>query len=241
MTEQKSEFPYPRRRIVRSVMRRLIDLAFTTLTDFRVIGQENLPEQGPLIVVANHFSFIDPVAVIRVAPWPIEFLGGFQLPNAPPVVTWIPKLWGYYPVFRGTGSRYALQASEAILNQKGVIGIFPEGGSWATVLRPARPGTAFLATRTQAPILPIGLDGMPKVFPMAAARQARAGNGADRQAVRAVHGGGQGARAARAPRGHRARDHAAHRRAYPAGDAGLLLARPRDPRGGKGHRDLPLG
>jgi len=165
MTEQKSEFPYPRRRIVRSVMRRLIDLAFTTLTDFRVIGQENLPEQGPLIVVANHFSFIDPVAVIRVAPWPIEFLGGFQLPNAPPVVTWIPKLWGYYPVFRGTGSRYALQASEAILNQKGVIGIFPEGGSWATVLRPARPGTAFLATRTQAPILPIGLDGMPKVFP----------------------------------------------------------------------------
>lgn len=165
MTEQKSEFPYPRRRIVRSVMRRLIDLALSTLTDFHVVGRENLPDRGPLIVVANHFSFIDPVAVIRVAPWPIEFLGGFQLPNAPPVVTWIPRLWGYYPVFRGTGSRYAIQASEAILQQNGVLGIFPEGGSWATVLRPARPGTAFIATRTQAPILPIGLDGMPKVFP----------------------------------------------------------------------------
>jgi len=139
MTEQKSEFPYPRRRIVRSVMRRLIDLAFTTLTDFRVIGQENLPEQGPLIVVANHFSFIDPVAVIRVAPWPIEFLGGFQLPNAPPVVTWIPKLWGYYPVFRGTGSRYALQASEAILNQKGVIGIFPKGEAGRRCCAPPAP------------------------------------------------------------------------------------------------------
>src|SRR5690606_12606071 len=128
MTEQKSEFPYPRRRIVRSVMRRLIDLALSTLTDFHVGGREHLPDRGPLIVVATPVSFIDPVAVIRVAPWPIESLGGCQLPNAPPVVTWIPRLWGYYPVFRGTGSRYAIQASEAILQQNGVLGIFPEGG-----------------------------------------------------------------------------------------------------------------
>lgn len=145
-------------------MQRLAAAAFATITDFRVIGRENLPEGGPLLVVANHFSFIDPAVIIRIAPWPIEFVGGFHLPSAPPAVTWLPKLWGYYPVFRGTGSRYALKGAEAIMQQNGVLCIMPEGGSWATVLRPARPGTAFIATRTGAPILPIGLEGVPTIF-----------------------------------------------------------------------------
>jgi 1-acyl-sn-glycerol-3-phosphate acyltransferase len=158
-------FPYPRRRLIRALLQRLAHVAFAVLTDLQIIGQENLPKGGPLLVVANHFSFIDPVAMVRVAPWPLEFVGGFQMPNAPASVTWIPKVWGYYPVFRGTGSRYALRAAEAVLAQGGVLGIFPEAGSWATVLRPPRPGAAFLAVRTGAPILPMGFDGLPNVFP----------------------------------------------------------------------------
>jgi 1-acyl-sn-glycerol-3-phosphate acyltransferase len=159
------EFPYPRRRLIRSLLQPLARLALATLTDLRVIGRENLPKEGPLLVVANHFSFIDPVAMVGAACWPLEFVGGFQMPNAPASVTWIPKLWGYYPVFRGSVSRGALQASEAVLAQRGVLGIFPEAGNWATVLRPARPGAAFLAVRTGAPILPMGFDGLTNVFP----------------------------------------------------------------------------
>ncbi|MDH4137505.1 MAG: 1-acyl-sn-glycerol-3-phosphate acyltransferase [Anaerolineae bacterium] len=158
-------FPYPRRRLIRGLLQRLAHVAFAVLTDLQITGQENLPKGGPLLVVANHFSFIDPVAMVRAAPWPLEFVGGFQMPNAPASVTWIPKVWGYYPVFRGTGSRYALRAAEAVLAQGGVLGIFPEAGSWATVLRPPRPGAAFLAVRTGAPILPMGFDGLPDVFP----------------------------------------------------------------------------
>jgi 1-acyl-sn-glycerol-3-phosphate acyltransferase len=165
MKEADPKFPYPRRRLIRAVLQRLSHVAFAVLTDLQIIGQENLPEGGPLLVVANHFSFIDPVATVRVAPWPLEFVGGFQMPNAPASVTWIPKVWGYYPVFRGTGSRYALRAAEAVLAQGGVLGIFPEAGSWATVLRPPRPGAAFLAVRTGARILPMGFDGLPDVFP----------------------------------------------------------------------------
>jgi 1-acyl-sn-glycerol-3-phosphate acyltransferase len=105
------------------------------------------------------------VAMIRAVPWPIEFVGGFRMPNAPPVVTWIPHVWGRYPVLRGTGSRYALRGAEAVVKQGGVLGIFPEAGSWATVLRPPRPGTAFLAVRTGAPILPMGFNGLTEVFP----------------------------------------------------------------------------
>jgi len=165
MKETDPKFPYPRRRLVRAVLQRLSHVAFAALTDLQIIGQENFPKGGPLLVVANHFSFIDPVATVRVAPWPLEFVGGFQMPNAPASVTWIPKVWGYYPVFRGTGSRYALRAAEAVLAQGGVLGIFPEAGSWATVLRPPRPGAAFLAVRTGARMLPMGFDGLPDVFP----------------------------------------------------------------------------
>jgi len=58
-----------------------------------------------------------------------------------------------------------LRAAEAVLAQDGILGIFPEAGSWATVLRPPRPGAAFLAVRTGARILPMGFDGLPDVFP----------------------------------------------------------------------------
>jgi len=72
---------------------------------------------------------------------------------------------GFYKLYRGTGSKEALRAAEAILAQNGTLGIFPEGGSWATVLKPARPGTAYLAARTGAKLLPVGLYGFNDVFP----------------------------------------------------------------------------
>jgi 1-acyl-sn-glycerol-3-phosphate acyltransferase len=165
MDKGAARFPYPRRRVIRAVMHRLARLALALLTDLHITGQENIPPEGPLLVVANHFSYIDPVAMVALARWPVEFVGGFRMPNAPRVLTWIPKCWGFFPVYRGTASRDALRGAEAVLGQRGVLGIFPEAGNWAAVLRPPRPGAAFLATRTGAPILPMGFDGLTDVFP----------------------------------------------------------------------------
>jgi 1-acyl-sn-glycerol-3-phosphate acyltransferase len=139
--------------------------AFSLLTRMEIIGADNLPKSGPLLVVGNHFSFIDPVAFVRFAPWPVEFVGGAVTPHAPFWTRIIPFLWGYHKLYRGTGSRDALRAAEKLLNDGGILGIFPEGGNWATVLRPARPGTAFLATRTNARLLPVALYGFTDVFP----------------------------------------------------------------------------
>jgi 1-acyl-sn-glycerol-3-phosphate acyltransferase len=127
-----------------------------------------------LLVIGNHFSFIDPVAVIRALPYPLEFVGGAVFPHAPKLVQSLPAWWGYYPLFRGTGSRHALRAAEQILNQDGVLCIMPEGGNWATVLRPARPGAAFLASQTGAKVLPIGIYGLNDIFPVKIGRRPKA-------------------------------------------------------------------
>ena len=155
---------YPRRRVIRKILKTGIAAAFGILADFEIEGRENIPSKGPLLVVANHFHFLDPLALIHTAPWPMEFVGGAQTPNAPGTVGWLSKAFGVIPTYRGTGSRETLQNAEEILKQSGVLAIFPEGGSWAQVLRPARPGTAFLAWRTKAQILPVGLNDLVGFF-----------------------------------------------------------------------------
>jgi 1-acyl-sn-glycerol-3-phosphate acyltransferase len=162
---KSQDFPYPRRRLLRSVVSRVTRAIFSVISDFRVIDFENFPTEGPLLVVANHFSFLDPVAVVSIAPWPIEFVGGFRVPNAPPMVGWLRHLWGYYPVYRGTGSQTAFRATKAILAQNGIMGIFPEGTSAHHFLRPPRPGAAFMAVRSRTRILPMGMSGLTEVFP----------------------------------------------------------------------------
>lgn len=159
------QFTSPARKLTRKILHFLSRPAFSLLTRLEINGAENLPERGPLIMVGNHFSFVDPVCFVRIAPWEIEFVGGADMPHAPLTTRIIPLLWGYHPLYRGTGAKESLRAAEKILNQGGILGIFPEAGNWATVLRPARPGTAYLASRTGASLLPVGLVGMNDVFP----------------------------------------------------------------------------
>jgi 1-acyl-sn-glycerol-3-phosphate acyltransferase len=163
----RSDFsvPYPRRRLVRFLMRLLSKAMFALLTDLQINGKENLPEKGPLLVAGNHFSFNDPAALVSIAPWPLEFVGGAQPPHAPKSILIIPWLWGFLRLYRGTGATEGIKGAESVLRQEGIVGIFPEGGNWAAVLRPARPGTAFLAVLTRAPILPVGLVGFTEIFP----------------------------------------------------------------------------
>lgn len=162
---EKMVFKYPRRKFIRSIIHHLTRAIFNLISHYDVIGEENFPHTGPLIVVGNHFNFLDPVSLVSVAPWPIEFVGGFRTPNAPAAVSWLRESWGYYPVFRGTGSTLAFRATDAVLAQKGVMAVFPEGSSHAAVLRPPRPGAAFMAARAKSPILPIAFDGLIDVFP----------------------------------------------------------------------------
>ena len=161
-----ADFKYPRRIFQRSILKGLISIALHTFSDFEVIGAENIPDKGPIILTGNHFSFSDSIAMLHIAPPSIEMFSGANPAFTPGWAKLLPRLWGVLYVYRGTGSRQAIRDAEYVLNKDGFFGIFPEGGAWAEMIRPARPGTAYLASRTEAQILPVGFTGFNDVLPL---------------------------------------------------------------------------
>jgi len=126
------KYPWPRRKFIRGLLSIGIDIIGGILTRWEVSGKENIPAKGPLLIVGNHFSFLDTVAPIHSTHWPLEFIGDFVMPKAPPMMRMFPRAWETLTIEQGTPNFEALQAS------------------------PALPGAAFMALRTGAPILPIG-------------------------------------------------------------------------------------
>jgi len=149
------KYPWPRRGYIRSVFSGVIDILASVLVRWEVTGKENIPQKGPLLIVGNHFSFLDSVAPIHVTNWPLEFIGDFEMPNAPALMRIFPGLWQTLKIEQGTPNFEALQASEAVLAQDGVLVIYPEGHVHSGPLRRALPGAAYMALRTGVPILPM--------------------------------------------------------------------------------------
>ena len=149
-------YPWPRRRIIRGILRFGIKVAASILVNWEVNGLENIPEIGPLLIVGNHFHFLDTVAPIHWTHWPLEFIGDFEMPNAPPIMRLFPNLWQTLKIEQGTPNFEALRASEAILAQNGVLVVYPEGHVHSGPLQRALPGAAYIALRMGVPILPLG-------------------------------------------------------------------------------------
>jgi 1-acyl-sn-glycerol-3-phosphate acyltransferase len=78
------------------------------------------------------------------------------MPNAPAIMRLFPNAWQTLKIQQGAPNIEALQASQAILSQNGVLVIYPEGHAHMGSLRPALPGAAYMALRTGVPILPMG-------------------------------------------------------------------------------------
>jgi len=150
------KYPWPRRRFIRGMLTTCVEIAAGILARWEVDGRENIPKIGPLIIVGNHFHFLDTVAPIHSTRWPLEFIGDFEMPNAPPVMRVFPNAWQTLKIEQGTPNFEALQAAEAILAQNGVVVIYPEGHVNGGPLRNALPGAAYIAMRTGVPLLPIG-------------------------------------------------------------------------------------
>lgn len=139
---------------------------------FDISGVENIPAEGAAIVVANHRSYFDPMALgmaLAKRGRPVRFLGKKEVFDAP-IVGQVARAMGGIRVERGTGSDEPLAEAAAALEMGELVALMPQGtiprgpAFFDPVLK-GRWGAARLAALTGAPVIPVGLWGTERVWP----------------------------------------------------------------------------
>jgi 1-acyl-sn-glycerol-3-phosphate acyltransferase len=164
------------------------------LYPMRLVGGPHVPRSGPYILVSNHVNWKDPPVIEFELGIPIRFMAkieAFSMFFLGGLLRGI----GCFPVRRGESDRRAIVTCLQVLRAGNVLGFFPEGTRSRTgTLRRAQPGIAFLAAKSAAPILPVGVTGTPsaklfrsaievRVGPAFTVRDLGLGEGADEQEV----------------------------------------------------------
>jgi 1-acyl-sn-glycerol-3-phosphate acyltransferase len=139
----------------------------------RIEGRENIPMHGPVILAANHLSFVDSMIIPMVAPRRVTFIAKAEYFETRGVKGRLMRAFftaiGAIPVRRGDhrAAMDSLDQSLSVINSGGVFMIYPEGTrSRDGRLYRARVGIGWLALKSGAPIVPVGVRGTERVLPV---------------------------------------------------------------------------
>ena len=130
------------------------------LIHVRVEGRENLPKSGPYIIVSNHINWKDPPLISINLDRSVRYMAKIQAFGYP-LLGYIVRATGAFPVRRGEGDRRALVTAMRVLKGNQILGFFPEGHrSEAGALLRGKPGVGYIASRVpDAPLVPIAMIG----------------------------------------------------------------------------------
>ncbi len=163
---QKSSPPRPS--VVYSLAKWLLQPILLVLFKVRMIDKDRVPRVGPVVIAGNHVSYMDPLLVCMSQPRtrPVHFMAKIELFGNGAFFNWLLRALHAFPVRRGAADRDAIHAGSDILERGGIVGIFPEG----TRVRGGKEaegqeGAAFLAMRTGAVIVPVGICGTDRIQP----------------------------------------------------------------------------
>lgn len=125
----------------------------------RIYGAENVPQEGPLVVVSNHASDFDPPLLSNCIGRPVAYMAKEELFRIP-IFQQIIKLYGAYPVNRKSADRSAIRAALTYLEDGWATGVFLQGTRTpdAKITQP-KLGAALIAAKAKAPIIPVSLWG----------------------------------------------------------------------------------
>jgi 1-acyl-sn-glycerol-3-phosphate acyltransferase len=147
---------YERRRRALRFLLRWVGVPLLAKID-RVEGLENVPAEGPAILMMNHISFADSLVVLHLTRRNIVPLAKIEVYDYP-VVGIFPRLWGVIPVRREEVDRRAIQQSLEVLRAGEIVLVAPEGTRHPAI-RDVKEGAAYLSSRSGAPIVPVAIDG----------------------------------------------------------------------------------
>lgn len=145
--------------IVRRAAAGLLRLLFRV----RVIGLENLPARGAVLVAGNHTGFLDGPMVFILLPRPSAFLVKSELYDTG--FRRVLQFAQQIPVRRGTPDRTALHRALEVLRAGGVLGVFPEGTRGEGRLESVQHGIGYLALRSGCPVVPVVCVGTAQALP----------------------------------------------------------------------------
>ena len=155
----------PKPNLVYRITKVLARLILRVFCRIEVTGAEKVPLEGPVIIASNHLSWLDPPAIGVVLPRPIAYIARADLFEMPFLRWLLPRLY-VIPVERGSGDLAAVKAAIRALRNGMAFGIFPEGTrSRNGKLQPFKTGTAAIALRTGAQVVPLAVIGSDKIWP----------------------------------------------------------------------------
>lgn len=132
---------------------------------WEIIGRENVPRTGGVILTPNHVSYSDPPAVGCALGRQVHYMAKLELFKIP-ILGLLIKSTGAFPVKRGTADRAALRKAIEIVQSGGVICLFPEGKrSLDGTLLPAESGIGMIVLKSRVPVVPVALIGTEKMLP----------------------------------------------------------------------------
>lgn len=142
-----------------------------------IIGRENMPAEGPVVVASNHLSFIDSIVISLLARRPVSFLAKDEYFTGKGLKGWASRSFfsgvGAIPVKRGAGqaAQEALDAGLTKLQAGQAFSIYPEGTrSRDGRLYRGKTGVAWLALTAGAPVVPVALIGTQNLQPVGSRR-----------------------------------------------------------------------
>lgn len=146
---------------------KLLTVAFMRLF-FRVEGRgrQYVPRRGPVLLVANHASVLDPPLVGAVTPRPVSFMAKAELFGIPLFGALIRRL-NAHPVRREGADAGALRTALRLLADGAALLVFPEGtrAEGEGELRPPKAGAGMLALLSGATVVPVYIRGSGHAWP----------------------------------------------------------------------------
>ena len=141
------------------VIRCLLVPFFLIYFRLRRVGREHIPVDGPLLLAANHRSFLDPFVIGMMLRRPVYYMAKRELFEKR-IQGYLLNALGAFPVDRGAGDARAMDAARAILARGDCVVVFPEG----TRVRPGplgapKRGIGRLALEARVPVVPIAVLG----------------------------------------------------------------------------------